>query len=95
MKILYFFPEKFATTEHGIYVRVITILQYFKNKGFQVDMLSIENHEILNSFVLDNDLVNSIHYTEEVKSKKKGLEFIFGKSKTNIIKSFLGLLNKR
>lgn len=88
MRILYFFPEKFASTEHGIYVRVVTILQYFKSKGFKVDMLSLENHRILNNFVVDNDLVNSIHFADEAKRKKKGLEFLFWKIQNQYYKIF-------
>jgi len=70
-RVLYFYPHKFSALTDGIHARIVTILLYFKSKGIIVDMINFENAEIATSYVVENNLVESIYYakkTDDVKS---------------------------
>jgi len=64
-RVLYFYPHKFSALTDGIHARIVTILLYFKSKGFLVDMINFENAEISTSYVLENNLVESIYYAKK------------------------------
>ena len=71
-KVLYFFPQKFAFPTDGIYTRIITVLEYFKDRGLVVDMISFDNAKIEGSYVLDKGLVNAIHYVSVAEKLPPG-----------------------
>lgn len=69
MKVLYFFPNKFFHLTDGMYTRVVTVLEYLKNRGFEVDMISFENDKLDKSYVEENSLVNKIVYVKKTSNK--------------------------
>jgi glycosyltransferase involved in cell wall biosynthesis len=70
-KILYFYPHKFSNLSDGSHVRAESLLQYFKSKGFLVDMISFENSAVSESFVEEKRLVNSLHLINDNPFIKK------------------------
>ena len=77
-RILYFFPHKFSSPTNGIDTRIITLLEYFKSRGFVVDMISFNNKEMQSSYVVDKGLVNAIYYIDNVKGNDEKKRTIAG-----------------
>jgi len=73
-KLLYFFPQKFASPTDGIYTRIITVLEYLKYRGFKVDMVSFDNPAIEGTYLLDKGLVNTMHYVSAVAKPHPGIK---------------------
>ncbi|MEO5684454.1 MAG: glycosyltransferase family 4 protein [Chitinophagaceae bacterium] len=64
-RILYFYPHKFSGLTDGIHTRIVTMLEYFKDRGFLVDMINFENPAVLNSYVTEHKLVDNLYLLTE------------------------------
>ena len=64
-KILYFYPHKFGELTDGIHTRIVTILEYFKSREFEVDFVCLENATVKDPYVVKHNLVTNFYTVSE------------------------------
>jgi glycosyltransferase involved in cell wall biosynthesis len=71
-------------------MRIVTILQYFKSRGFLVDMIHFESPEINGSYLLDNGLVENLYlvsdnpFIERGKRKASKIQELISRKWNNV-----------
>ncbi len=83
-KVLYFFPDNIGRQTAGNKTRALHLLKYFKQKGYNVDFVSVKHekfdtdteHETI-SFLKDNKLADNVFLLPRKPGKKNPVKYFF------------------
>jgi glycosyltransferase involved in cell wall biosynthesis len=83
-KVLYFFPDNVGNPTAGNKTRAIQLLRYFKERGYEVDYVSLKHEKVdvgtekqTIAFLLDNKLADNVHLLPRKPGKKNAIAYFF------------------
>ena len=97
MKILYFYPDNPLLTNQGNNARALVLLQYFKNRVIDVDLVgcaSKEYGENETDEIIKSDLVNNVYLLRKHKSKFYQIGYFFKESLPNFFLNKIKQFNR-
>ena len=97
MKILYFYPEYPLLTSQGNHARAKVLLDYFKDKSIDIDLVSEQSDQFSDnevSVLKENNLVKNVFFLSKFNKKKKPLTYLFKVSLKNLISAQIKQFNR-
>ena len=83
-RVLYFFPDNVGNPTAGNKTRAIQLLRYFKERGYEVDYVSLKHEKVdvgtekqTIGFLLDNKLADNVYLLPRKPGKKNPIAYFF------------------